>query len=423
MRILLTMIVLFAFSVNITAQKDFRTLDKLTYDYYLKGDYKNLKKTSDTMLSLGMDYYYLRIRLGLLAYNKQLYPVASVNFSKALEFNSTDTISNEFIYDCFIYSGRSEDANLYLQSVPPDKRNSTLGSVGKPGLSEIFVSSLATRYDVTLYETNSLYYEAVRSNFSVNAGFESYLSNRFKVTFALTDFRKTGTEYSATNPSGKSISFTQNQVYARLAGYVFNGWQFSGFGHLVFFSDVVSRVQSGNSGTTNIKVTEYLTGLGVTKNGWKLRTGADFSLSNFYNSDQIRGEAYLTWLPSGNLNLYFTSGWMGQTDRNWGGTYQINQEIGFKINKLFWIESGIAKGNSFLYARNQGFVLNNSMMIPATTIYANIILLPGKHFRITLIPLYSENQFYSWNLNAYTRTNKLINNSFGGSIKITYKIR
>jgi hypothetical protein len=112
---------------------------------------------------------------------------------------------------------------------------------------------------------------------------------------------------------------------------------------------------------------------------------------------------------------------MGQTDRNWGGTYQINGEIGFKVFKSLWLESGIISGNSFLYAREQGLILNNSYLIPATIIFSNLIILAGKRFSITLTPAYSENLNYSWNLNTYTRNNKQNNNSFGGIIKLTYK--
>jgi len=44
MRIILKIaIIILAFSANLSAQNDFMALDKRTYDYYLKGDYKNLK--------------------------------------------------------------------------------------------------------------------------------------------------------------------------------------------------------------------------------------------------------------------------------------------------------------------------------------------------------------------------------------------
>jgi hypothetical protein len=413
MRTLLTVtVVLLAVSANLTGQKDFVTLDKKTYDSYIRGDYTNLKKTADIMLKEGFDYYFLRMRLGILSFNKQLYSSAFRNFSKALEFNSSDTISREYIYDSYIFSGRNADADLYLESVPQTVKNKKLTSIKHPFISGVYAVSSVSGYDNILYDYNIRYYEAIKSSFGINAGFETRFSSRLKGTFGYTNYHKTGTVYSSSFPTGRNLLFNQNQVYARLACYIFPGWEISGFSHFAFYSDAVTNYQ---------ETIEFLGGAGISKTGWKIRTGANFSISNFSNSNQIRGEAYFTWLPSGNLNFYLTSGWMGQTDKSWGGSYQIDQEIGIRVFKFLWLESGILRGNSFLYARNMGSVMNNSFLIPATTIFGNIIILPGKKISITLTPFYNEYSAFSWDLSAFNRSNELILNSFGGAIKIIYK--
>ena len=44
MRIILNLIILLlAFSATLSAQNDFASFDRQSYDYYIKGDYKNLK--------------------------------------------------------------------------------------------------------------------------------------------------------------------------------------------------------------------------------------------------------------------------------------------------------------------------------------------------------------------------------------------
>ncbi len=419
--ILILIAAIFTVSTNLFAQSGFITLDKQTYDYYLKGDYKSLKKTGNKMLSQGIDYYYLRLRMGILAYNNKKYSTAVKHFNKALAFSSWDTISKEYIYYSYLFSGRKADANLYLESIPWDKRNNTLKSIEKHRLSEIYIGSSVSGFDEILYTTNSRYYEALKNSLSVNAGFENYFSSNFKATFAYTYFRKSGTLYSSSSSSGTNLDFSQNQVYAKLTGMVFPGWEFSGFGHIALYSDGTTQTQQGNRRSALKLKTEYLGGIGISKNGGRIRTGINASYSNFGNSNQIRGEGYLTYLPFGNLNLYFTSGGMYQTDENWGGTYQISQEISVKVTKFLWLESGIVKGNSFLYARNQGFGMNNSFLIPATTVYSNFIFLLGKKFSITLSPYYNAIQAYSWDLNAYKRYDMLNLNSFEGAIKLTFK--
>lgn len=424
MRIILIIpVILLLLSNELRAQSDFRTLDRKINEYFRLGDYKNLKRTADTMLRMGIDYYYLRERLGLTEYINQVYPGAVKNLSKAIEFNSLDTLSREYIYNSYIFSGRKADAILYLNSIPDGERNTSLRAQDLPYTMELFLGSSGTVYDVYSYQTNFLDYEAVKSNFSINAGVEAYFLKRFKGTFTYTDFHKSGTKFTPVNPTGRDLNFTQNQFYTNISACFFPGWELTGFGHIVYYNESINTGMPGNRFSVNQLVTEYLLGIGGSKNLWKIRTGANISFSNFGNSTQIRGEGYFTWLPSGNLNLYLTTGWMGQSDSNWGGTYQVNQEIGLKILKSVWLESGVVKGSSFLYARYLGSVINNSFQIPVTTIYSNLILLPGKHIKLTFTPYFSENNIYSWDLAAYSRTNKLIINSFGGLIKLTYKYR
>ncbi len=412
---------LVAFSYALSGQSDFRTLDRQSYDYFLKGDYRNLKRTADTMMAHGVDYYYLRLRLGILAYDKQIYSRALTDLTKAIDFNSTDTVSRELIYKSYLLSGRRADANLYLESVPLNKRNNTLKKSAIPVSSEFYVGSSFSLNDVVLYSSNSLNYEAVKNSLGITAGGETFFLNRFKATYAFTNFRKSETVYSPSDPAGTDLNFVQNQIYTKLTGSVFPGWDFSAFGHIALYSDVIKVGAMGKKVSTNQQQTEYLGGVGISKNGWRIRGGANISFSNFGNSTQIRGEGYFTLLPSGNLNLYLTSGWMGQNDINWGGTYQVSQEVGFKILKSLWMENGVVIGNSFLYARNQGYMINNSFQIPALTIYSNLIILAWKHFNLSVTPYYSQTNVYSWDLSAYARTNKLTNNAFGGSIKLIFK--
>lgn len=422
MRIILNILILITvFSATLSAQNDFAALDRQTYDYYVKGDYRNLESVTNSMLKQGIDYYYLRMRIGILSYNKQRYPVAVKHFDKAMKFNSLDTISMEYIYYIYLNSGRKADAGLYLESIPFNKKNNLLKSVHNTGLKEIYFGSSAAGYDQTLYTFNNLNYEAIKYSFGFQTGFDSYFSSGLKGTFGFTNYNKSGTVYSPSNPEGGVLNFTQSQIYARLTGYVFPGWEFSAFGNITLFKDDLTAGRMGNS--TVLLKTEFLGGAGISKIGWKIRTGVNMSLSNFSNSSQIRGEGYLTWLPAGNLNFYLTSGGMYQNDRVWGNTYQINQEIGLKVMKPLWIEAGIVKGNSFLYARNQGYTIYNSFQVPVTTIYSNLIILPWKHISFTVSPYFTENNTYSWDFNASVRTSKLNLSSFGTAVRLTYKFK
>lgn len=415
--------VLVLFINRISAQDDFTKLDLQTYDYYLKGDFRSLEKTGKVMISKGMDYYYLRMRLGITSFNKERYSKAFKHFTKALQFNLLDTISQGYIYDTYQLSGRRNDAELYLESIPLDKRNSFLKSIENNGLTEVYVGSTAIGYDQMLYTSNSLYYESTKTSLGVYAGFENSFSSNFKGEFGYTYYGKTGISYSAAKPTGVNLNFKQNQVYAKLTGLSKYGWEFAGFGQAVFYSNGATQSSIGNRRAASQLKKEFIGGIGLSKNGWNIRAGSNFSYSNFGGSIQIRGEGYITYLPFGNLNLYLTTGGMIQSDKNWGSTYQANGMVGFKTFNFLWVEAGMTKGNSFLSAIEQGVLLNNSFQVPAITAYANFIVLLGKHYSVSVTPIFSQTRMYSYDLNNYTRIDKQTLNGYGCSMKLIYKIK
>ncbi len=414
MRVILIIAIAFILSENLHGQDDFRSLDSISYNYFIKGDYRNLRRSAETMFNSGYDYYYIRMRLGILAYYNQKYQISSDNFRKAIDFNSFDTLSHEYIYYSYIFSGRKHDAMLYLASIPANKQNIRLKSIRNNGVSDVSIGSSYSANDVLLYQLNSLYYESVKSSFGMAAGFDAYTGNKSMISIAYTGLIKDGSVYSSSVPSGTEMNFRQNQVYGRVVLFPAAGFEFSGFGHVISCNDVF---------TSGLKYTEFAGGAGVIKNGWKLRAGLNISISNFGNSRQLSSEGHLTWLPSGNVNLYFTSGAMVQNDKYWGSTYQVNQQIGVRMSDFLWMETGVMKGNSFLSVRNSGYSVNNSYQIPSVSIHSNLILFPLKKLSFTLTPYYNKFDVYSWDFASVSRTGRVNIDSFGCAFKLNYKIR
>jgi len=194
----------------------------------------------------------------------------------------------------------------------------------------------------------------------------------------------------------------------------------TGFSHFAFYTEIIPAPRPFRQNSTVNQKGEYALGLGISKSGWKIRAGANFSVSNFENSNQIRGEGYLTCLPAGNLNLYFTTGGMLQNDTDWGNTFQVNEEAGLKLSRSIWLETGLVLGNSFHYVRDMGYFMNNSFMIPSATLFCNVILMQWKKITLNITPSYSRNKNYSWNLTSLYHDYELDPNSFGVAIKIIY---
>lgn len=417
-----TFLTLMAISFLIYAQNDFNSLDIESYNYFLKGDYENLRKTAEKQFGLGYDYYYLRMRLGILAYFNQDYSTAFEHFNKAITFNNDDPISNEYIYHCYLYSGRYSDAQLFISNLSNDQKTDYLKYLSSKDNYKFSTSFSFSSNDFKDMPSNYLYYEAIKKSLSFNLGSEIYLSNNSKLNLLYTNFQKTGKFYNYFEPTGIDKTFQQNQLYSKFTFLSFPGLEFFAYGHFAFYSIKNYKLnQNNNLITRNQNKSENSFGLGLSKNYWHLRISNNISFSNFGNSNQTRGEISLTYLPNSNLNLYTTTTAMYQKDKNWGNTYFIAQDLGFKTFDNLWIETGASFGNSYLFTFLQGLSMNNSYTIPAFSLYLNGVFLLNNNFILNITPYFSQKTNYSWDLLNHNYYDKIKTNSNGVSLSIIYK--
>jgi len=84
-------IIFFLITLGSNAQEKmgFADLDKKTYQLYEESQWKELLELGQKGLDTGIDYYYLRMRLGIAEFNLKHYQSASAHFRKALDFNES----------------------------------------------------------------------------------------------------------------------------------------------------------------------------------------------------------------------------------------------------------------------------------------------------------------------------------------------
>ena len=115
MQRLIIIILLYCFFGSLKAQErtDFSYLDSLTYKQYEDGRWKELTASGKQALRLGYDYYYMRMRIGISYYERKSYLNAISHFKKALEFNNNDQIATEYLYYCYLLSGKYNTADAW----------------------------------------------------------------------------------------------------------------------------------------------------------------------------------------------------------------------------------------------------------------------------------------------------------------------
>lgn len=105
-------------------KQDFPAVDTLTYKYYLSGEWDELIRSGEKAIRAGLDYKFLRQRLGYAWFIKGNYFRAKRNFEKALELDSFDQFSLEYAYHSFVNTGKSVFAGPLERNLEPALRKS-----------------------------------------------------------------------------------------------------------------------------------------------------------------------------------------------------------------------------------------------------------------------------------------------------------
>ena len=87
---------------------DFNLYNSETYRLYLEEEWDSLIILGKAALNQDMDYYYLRMRLGIAFYQKKNYRVAANHFTRALEMNQGDPAALEYLYYARLMAGQSQ---------------------------------------------------------------------------------------------------------------------------------------------------------------------------------------------------------------------------------------------------------------------------------------------------------------------------
>ena len=97
----------------------FNNVEKNSYALYLKEDWPLLLQYSKQSLNAGIDYYFLRVRAGIAAYEKEKFRLAARHFEKALGFDPTSEISKNYLYLCYIKTERFDEAKFLSRTFTP----------------------------------------------------------------------------------------------------------------------------------------------------------------------------------------------------------------------------------------------------------------------------------------------------------------
>src|SRR6185312_10998750 len=100
--------------VDVVAQDTLTGLsvEQKSYQLYQDKKWKDLVKFGNKAIKKGYSYFYIQMRVGIAYFERKQYCLAESHFRKALSFSPNDELAQEYLYYCYIYMGRNEDARM-----------------------------------------------------------------------------------------------------------------------------------------------------------------------------------------------------------------------------------------------------------------------------------------------------------------------
>ena len=374
--------ILFTWSgINAQDQPDFNRINNESYRLYVIQEWDSLISMGKEALKQDIDYYYLRIRLGIAYYTKKNFKKASIHFTKAIAMNQGDPVAMEYLYYSSHLSGNQEQAkhvrnrfkgDLALK-LPPQK-GKFMEEIGAEYLYHHSMNEdLFTNPD-QLFTGLPQGVQYITRNFS-NAAIHmtSSISPGFSLIQSYTYLSKHNHFYY--NDGTYQLQVSDQHVYQHQYGIspLFttpSGFTIRPVFHLInmhFQSPVVisQGYQGGSSqvGLAYFTDNDFVTGLGFRKGlgTVDLHLGAYYSTLN--NAEQVQNRLGVTWYPKGNLNLYVGTFLNSHYELKEGeGLFRTIPELlmGYAIAEKVWLDLKIAMGEMKNYTENNGMIVYNS---------------------------------------------------------------
>lgn len=110
--------ILFLLSGNyVRASYTYTDVERMTSRFFIEQKWDSVISVGKEAIKGKIDYYYLRLRMGISYYNLEKYYPASYHLNKAIAFNSMDPVPYEYLYSAYLRTNRVEEANSIIKKI------------------------------------------------------------------------------------------------------------------------------------------------------------------------------------------------------------------------------------------------------------------------------------------------------------------
>ncbi len=388
------------------AQNNVSKANLETYNLYLAREWDSLITKGKELVKSGLDFYYLRYRLGIAYFNKRKYRKAAKCFEKAYKMNNEDIYLKEYLYYSLLYGGQKGDAKALAGGFSEKTKSSlkikanNIVEYAKLSYSQSSLSNknIATRQSVTKNtEPYQGGFQYITQSFSeVDFGLGHRPFPRFTINHAYTHLHKSNYYYTKDflgEFEDKDEPVDQNQYYINMGYQAAKGLNIDAAFHYISNKYTVDgieykgykplRTQEEETSASNLFL------IGVGKDLGNFHASGSLSFSDLARGNQFQKNISFTWYPFSNVDFYALGTLSHLTDDRHNEEAEKNwiayQEIGVTIKQKLWIEAFATIGNIKNYARDYGKNIYNNYDIMKRNFGGNFIIpIKKSKFIVTL---------------------------------------
>lgn len=290
----------------------FKVVDSTSYALFLKQDWKSLIELGKTSKKNGIDFYYLKVRLGIANFKEGKYLIAIKYLEQAYQLNKFDVVVQDYLYWAYHYGGMPLEADMLYAKMDANLKD----SINKKLLfvSGIDVGIVATNnsdFDALLTKSNgaeSIDYRIFPEKYQLYMlGFNHRFSRSTNFYHRLTVMPTSLLLQENVNGSIKNSSFkgTETRYYADATFGLGKRWYLDTNLGLFFGSFNEVAIFNDNPINTSLKskYTDVLFGVSVSRSCYYLRQSLNISYSNLGEFNQFQAGYSLSLYPLGNTLL------------------------------------------------------------------------------------------------------------------------
>lgn len=411
--ILLPLLIFLAF--HVVGQNQVNTLkaDTETYALWQQGDWKNLIKVGKQALNSSIDFYYLRVRMGIAYYETKNYHAAIYHFEKAYQINQQEAYLKEYLYYSYLFAGRYMESEIIYSTFDSllkknigDKEKSFIDGVSlQYGLRIMADDSAIEDFPADYTAPNDGLQEITRSLNTLSIGLRHDINPKFSLSHAYTNIQKESFEHlilNGTIETTDNFETSINQYYLSGNSRVGKSLNLLYGIHIINirYPVEVKYFRQGNEFTASETASETdLVGFMSLYKGLKYFTlGATTSFANLNAAVQAQGDLSLALYPLGNLNLYAVSTASFQrelyTNSKYNNELIFNQLIGFKTLKSLWLEGYMTFGNLSNFIANDGASVFNGIGTIKQRVGGRAIVLINPKLSLKISYTYNQTDSY-----------------------------